>query len=368
MDRAGTGTDYATNTGSIWRIFYTGSNAPFISIHPQPVLIPLGENASFSVSVSGASPFNYQWQINGVDVPDANSPTFIFESPVLSDSGSLVRCIVTNALGADTSDAAVLNVTAGQRPVPELVSPAVNAFYRAGETLQLVAEATDAEDGTLPPSAFRWRIDFRHDDHSHPAFGPVSGIRMASFEIPQIGETSDNVWYRVTLTVTDQSGLSQTVVRDVLPLKSEIELQSEPTWFPMSIDSRKVVTPETVTSVVGIFHQIAAQKSHVANDSLYLFKQWSTGETTPDLMIAPPDEGLILKAIYEAVLPKGDGTGLQAYYYDLNETNFFFEEPYEFSRVDPSINFDWSHESPDVDALGDNGFFGEMGRSCDAIF
>ena len=35
------------------------------------------------------------------------------------------------------------------------------------------APATDPEDGTLPASAFTWRVDFHHDTHTHPFIAPT---------------------------------------------------------------------------------------------------------------------------------------------------------------------------------------------------
>ncbi len=352
IDRAGTGSDYATTSGSVWQLFYTGSDAPFISIQPQPVLVPEAEDVPFSVTATGAEPFSFQWQKNGVDIPGATDQEFIFENPSLPDSGSLFRCIVTNALGADTSQAALLSVTSSNRPVPNLLNPADGHRYRAGETLVLKAEAFDEEDGQLPPTAFQWRVDFHHDDHLHPAFGPVSQSQEEYFQIPQVTETSDNVWYNVVLTVTDQSGLSTTLTREVLPLKSNVVLQSDPPGFPVYIDSHRKLTPDTVSSVVGVFHQITAPKSHIANDTLFLFKKWASGATEPTQLLAPPDEGLTLTAVYEAALPVADGTGLLGKYYDRTGPNFTFDEPFLMERIDPTIDFEWKYNSPDIELFG----------------
>ena len=49
--------------------------------------------------------------------------------------------------------------------------------------------ATDPEDGTLPASAFTWRVDFHHDAHSHPFIPATTGVTSGSFTIPTTGET-----------------------------------------------------------------------------------------------------------------------------------------------------------------------------------
>ena len=352
LDRAGTSSDYATSSGSVWQIFYTGSDAPFISIQPQPALVPVGENIPFFLAATGAEPFSFQWQKNGADIPGATSQDFVFENPALTDSGTVIRCIVTNALGTDTSQAALLGVTSSHRPEPVMLSPADGAVYRAGETLVLKAEAFDEEDGQMPPTAFRWRVDFHHDDHSHPAFGPVSQSQEEFFQIPQVTEVSDNVWYNIVLSVTDLSGLSRTITREILPVKSDMLLRSEPPGFPIYVDSHRKLTPDTVTSVVGVFHQIAAPKSHIANDSLYLFQKWAPGETENSLLLAPPGDGLTLTAIYEAALPVSDGIGLKGQYFDRTGAGFTFDEPFLIERIDSTIDFEWRYNSPDLDLFG----------------
>lgn len=355
LDRA-TEDNFATSNGTLWRIYYTGSDAPFISVNPRSTLVPVGENAEFSVTVSGAAPLQFQWQLNGMDIPGATDEVLILENPMLSDSGSLVRCVVSNPFGSLSSEKAELRVTSSHRPTLELLQPVDGHQYRGGETLTLVGQAMDEEEGTLPAEAYRWRVDFHHDDHSHPAFGPVSGVTQAAFEIPQIGETSHNVWFRIHVSVTDASGLTTSLERDIFPFKSDIHLLSEPAGFPITIDGQRMPAPHSTTSVVGVLHEVVAAKSFIANDSLYLFRQWDSGETDPSIAVIPPDEGVTKTAIYEAVMHKGDGTGLTGQYYDQVTPNYEFVEPFAFERIDSNINFDWTGTSPYFEKLGNDYF------------
>jgi len=68
-----------------------------------------GESASFFVSATGDPPLYYQWQKDGIDIPDATESTFSI-SPVTTDTAGNYRCIVTNSGGADTSSVKVLTV------------------------------------------------------------------------------------------------------------------------------------------------------------------------------------------------------------------------------------------------------------------
>ncbi|MEY3050484.1 MAG: hypothetical protein RLY31_269 [Bacteroidota bacterium] len=354
LDRKGTGTDYATNSGSLWQILYTGSDAPFISLHPRMELTPVGEDVPLQVAALGEAPLTYRWQRDGQDIPGADGPSFVFENPVLADSGSLLRCIVENSLGADTSHAVLLRITSNQRPVPQIISPAAGAHYRAGDILQLTAVATDPEDGPLPAHTARWRVDFHHDSHSHPAFGPVQDGWETYFSIPQITEVAPTVWYRIYLTVTDQHGLSSSITRDVMPELTEIRLHSEPPGFPVYVDNHRYSTPDTILSVVGVYHEIRAPKSHQTTDSLYLFDRWVDGSAEPFRFEAPTDQGLTFRSAYRPARPNGQGEGLRGTYYDRTSSAYydFEKEQPLLTRIDSLISFDWVYQSPDNQLFG----------------
>jgi len=75
----------------------------------------------------------------------------------------MFRCVVSNVAGSATSNAARLTVTTDQPPTGTITQPAVGATYAGGDTIAYAGTATDNEDGTLPPSAFTWQVDFHHD-------------------------------------------------------------------------------------------------------------------------------------------------------------------------------------------------------------
>jgi len=57
-----------------------------------------------------------------------------------------------------------------------------------------------------------------------------------SFTIPNTGETSVNVFYRVILTVTDSGGLTHTSFVDVLPRVSMVTLNGVPGGLTITVD------------------------------------------------------------------------------------------------------------------------------------
>ena len=114
-----------------------------------------------------------------------------------------------------TSNEARLTVLANQSPTAAITQPVTGTLYSGGQTINFSGTGTDPEDGTLPASAFTWRIDFHHDDHTHPSMQPTSGITSGSFFVPTTGETSANVFYRIHLMVRDSGLLQHSVFRDV---------------------------------------------------------------------------------------------------------------------------------------------------------
>jgi hypothetical protein len=147
-------------------------------------------------------------------------------------------------------------------------------MYSAGQTIAYGGTGSDAEDGTLPPSAFTWWVDFHHDTHTHPFLPPTSGSRTGSFVVPTTGETSANVWYRIYLQVTDSRGLSHTSFRDVTPRTVQITLTTFPAGLQITLDGQPHTAPYTVTGVVGMTRTIGSVSPQVKSLT-WGFKSWS---------------------------------------------------------------------------------------------
>jgi len=342
----------ASEEGTLWRIFYTGSGAPFISVNPQSLLVSEGEQAHFAISASGDEPLAYQWQKNGEDIPGTNTSEYIILSTTLPDSGSVYRCIVNNGSGTDTSATCILRVTSNTRPEPEIITPVAGSTYRAGDTLFFSGRALDNEQIELNGQSMRWKIDFHHNVHTHPGLVSTTGITEGEFMIPSVGETSDNVWYRIHLNATDQGGLNKSVTRDIYPVKTIFHVHTIPDSLPVYIESDYLTSPVSDTSVVGIIRQIGVLPSILDGDTIYVFREWSDGETQPTRSFPAADDTLTYTAMYEAI-PIGDGTGLRAYYYDNPPYDPNYYPPYLLTRIDTIIDFNWGEASPD------NALFGE---------
>jgi glucose/arabinose dehydrogenase len=266
----------ARGSGSLGRISFTPGEPPAITQHPVDRTVAAGQPATFSVAATGAGPLSYQWQRDGSNIAGATATTYTLPSASTTDSGARFQAVVTNQFGSATSNAALLTVTGNSLPVATITQPAQGSFYTAGSTIAFAGTGTDAEDGTLSPGAFTWRIDFHHADHVHPFVPSFNGATSGSFTIPRTGETATNVWYRIVLTVTDSAGQSHTVFRDVLPRVVTLTLNAQRSGLQLTLDGQPVAEPHTFTAVVGMTRSIGAPNQSVAG-ATYTFRSWSDG-------------------------------------------------------------------------------------------
>jgi hypothetical protein len=148
------------------------------------------------------------------------------------------------------------------------------------------------------------------------------------------------VWYRIILTVRDSAGLTQTVVRDVLPRKARLTLATSPAGLLVKLDAQPRATPFTVDSVVGIERTLEAVSPQVSSGgTVYQFTAWSDGRARVHILATPAADTTYTAAY--AAAGSGSGDGLAATYYD----NADFSGA-SVARVDPAINFDWGTGSP----------------------
>jgi glucose/arabinose dehydrogenase len=289
----------ARGTGSVWRVDFTANQAPTITSHPQDVTVSAGQPASFSVSASGTAPLSYQWQRDLANIPGANGTTYTLATTSPADDGATFRAVVTNAFGTATSNSATLTVTGNAPPTATITAPQNQTLYSAGDTITFSGTGTDPEDGTLPASAFTWRVDFHHDTHTHPFIPDTSGITGGSFTIPTTGETSANVWYRIQLTVRDSGDLTHATFVDVVPRTVTLTLASKPSGLQLTLDGQPVTTPFSVIGVVGMQRTLGAPASQVRNGKTYLFRTWSDGGAATHT-IATPGTNTTYTATYKA--------------------------------------------------------------------
>src|SRR5262245_29247635 len=171
--------------------------APNITQQPANLTVNVGESASFTVTANGTAPLSYQWQkfisSTWTDIAGATAATFTIQTAATTDAGQY-RVVVSNLVGTATSNAATLTVN--QFPTATISAPDTYTF---GQTIDFSGTATDPEEGTLPASAYTWRVDFGHENHFHPHVAEFSGATGGSF-VANFNEPDPDQFYRIVLT------------------------------------------------------------------------------------------------------------------------------------------------------------------------
>ncbi|GDY20392.1 hypothetical protein LBMAG56_17370 [Verrucomicrobiota bacterium] len=284
---------YGAHAGqSVYKIQYTGILAPQIGTHPGNNYVSIGQSATYQIAAYGSAPLSYQWERQApgasgfTPIAGATQPVYTLAEAAVVDSGTQFRCVVQNTAGSATSRAGTLTVTSDRPPVGTIVQPSPGTTFRAGDTFDFSGTATDAEVGNLSATAFKWRVDFQHHDHAHPFITDIVGVTNGTFTIPTVGESSDDVWYRVYLTVTDPTGLSHTTYRDILPIKSTITLVTDPPGLRLALDGEPVTAPFTFVGVAGVTRTLSVD-AQVSGSTVYEFISWSDGGTATHNISTP---------------------------------------------------------------------------------
>lgn len=284
--------------GELWKISYSNSGNVFISVQPQDKIGSINNDIQFSVQASGSDKITYQWYKNNIEIDSSNTPTLLLKSVSLKDNGAKFKVKVSNTNSFEISKEVILTVLNNHAPVAQILTPHESFLYEGGITLNFSGSAQDEEDGDLPETAFSWKIDFHHNTHIHPGLDLVSGIKSGSLLIPNEGETSDNVWYRIHLTVTDKDGASSSIYKDIFPKKAEITIQTNPIGIPVLLDGSPIQTPFTFMAVVGVKRTIETPFYYSLNYENNLFQNWNSGNKSTKVSLIVPEKDSAFTANY----------------------------------------------------------------------
>jgi hypothetical protein len=158
---------------------------------PSVTSILVGGNASFSVSIAGASNLQYAWALNGLPlnngaiasgvcvgtvVAGASSSSLQLQNPPLGCNGAIFTVKLTNsASGAITSGSAALNVSsATTQPLPVSITQGNTSQFSL-----LVAP--------IPvPTSVAWRLGISNLSDGYQATGPCAGATVSGASNPLV--------------------------------------------------------------------------------------------------------------------------------------------------------------------------------------
>ncbi len=243
---------------------------------------PLDVNFSSAGSADPeGQPLTYSWDFgDGSPLSTAANPAHTYTTAGVYT----VRLTVSD--GVNNTFSPPVTISAGSIPTATITAPTDGITFRGGDVITYSGNATDPDDGTLPASAYSWTIDFLHEGHVHP--GPTAtGLKSGTFAIPTTGhDFSGNTRYRVTLTVTDSTGLTNTTSVIIWPQKVNLTFNSAPTGLTLYLDGIAKTSPFTYDTLIGFNHTIEARNQTVGSTN-YSFSSWSDGGAQQHVLVVP---------------------------------------------------------------------------------
>ena len=188
--------------------------APTITTQPQLQSITEGQTATFSVVATGTAPLSCQWQKDSTNISGATGSSYTTPATTLLDSGSLFRCIVSNSVGSDTSDNAMLIVNTN--PVaPTITTQPTEQSVTEGQTAAFIITAT----GTTPIT-YQWQKDG----------ADISGATNTSYTTPATTLTDSGSVFRCIVSNVAGADTSDnaTLIVNSAPVKPTITTQPKP--------------------------------------------------------------------------------------------------------------------------------------------
>jgi len=279
--------------GQVRRIDYIGANgnhAPVAAIAADPTYGPVPLAVTFdggaSADPDGDEITQYKWSFGDGATTTTTAPTV--GHTYTSAGNRTATLLVIDEVGAQSAPVSITIAAGGAPPSVTITSPAASATFRAGETVTLTASGTDPQDGTLPASAFTWKVTKHHADHTHPFLAPTVGNNLSiTTEGPEDLLAATNSYLEVEVTATDSGGLATTVKRDFLPTKVDLTFQTVPAGLHVLLDNTfDKTTPATVVSWRS-WGLRAKAPDQVKDGVSYVFQSWSDGGARDHVITTP---------------------------------------------------------------------------------
>jgi hypothetical protein len=208
----------------------TVTQAPVIVVPPAAQTVNVGQTATFTVTATGAT--GYQWRKGGVNISGATAASYTTPPTTLADNGSLFSVALTNASGTVLSPNALLTVN---QP-PAITAQPVGTTVNSGQTATFTVTATGS-----PAPSYQWRKNG----------SSIAGATLASYTTPATLPADNGAQFSVVVsnvagTVTSVNALLSVVT--ITPNNKKIAISGElmdaagnPLGYPTPIDVDVVV-------------------------------------------------------------------------------------------------------------------------------
>jgi PKD repeat protein len=269
------------------RIIYTGttnrSPVPVLAVNTSAVLP--GDLIQFDASESSdpddGDSLSYLWTFgDGLTTTDV-SPIHSY-----SELGQYQVELAVEDLSGLRSRAFYI-VVVGLPPNVQMNIPVIGATFAVGDRLTLSGQVWYVNGGgdTVQLSELHWEVQQHHAQHFHPFLAPTEGndFMIDPAPPPEDNVAASNSFLRVVLTGYNEDGLSTSVMRDIMPRLSYLDIASEPSGLQVSVDGSLVTTPANVMSWEN-------HKLHVGikDQGVNVFREWSSGENREHIVTLSP--------------------------------------------------------------------------------
>jgi glucose/arabinose dehydrogenase len=269
-----------------------GNRAPTAVIGATPTntadkTLDVDFTASNSTDPDGDD-LTYLWNFGDGTTSTEKDPTRTFTT---AGAFSTYTVTLTVSDGTKTSKA-TQTITVGSTPPTATIAMVDDkTTYNAGDTLTFNGSGTDTQDGRLPASAYKWTVVFHHAEHTHPFVDDIDGP-TGTITIPRSRDQLADTFYRITLTVTDSSGLSTTESVDVMPNTTSFTVNASTVnasnpGAAFTIDGIRHTGSFTEDAVVGVEHVLNAPSTQSINGSPWIFGSWSDGQPQSHTITVP---------------------------------------------------------------------------------
>ena len=261
-----------------------GNRAPsaVITASPDNGLSPLTVNFSSQGSndPDPGTTLTYAWNFGDGATSASTNPTHTYTVNGPYD------VTLTVSDGAKIGQAAKRIVVGSTAPTAQILSPTSATKYNAGDVITFSGIGSDAEDGTLPASAYNWSVVFHHAEHIHPFRNDIVGP-TGSITIPRGPDNIDTTSYILTLTVTDSSGLSTSRSVEIKPNLVNLTVNASDPEASFTIDGIPYKGSHTERAVVGVERVIGGLSPQFVSDGQFVFDNWSDGQAQTHTLTTP---------------------------------------------------------------------------------
>ncbi len=262
-------------TGAVHRVTRSTANAAPVAdftYRPDGLTLSFSGAASYDPD-AGDRVTRWVWDFGDGTTAERSTPTTTHTYAAQEPAQVTLR--VVDSHGRASAEISK-TVHPGEHP-PSLVitEPDADARFAVGQTVQLTAEASDAEDGPLPGSAITWTLRLRHGNHFHPYLGPVAGGSVTTtYPAPEDLVAARTSRLVVTARAVDSRGLTTTVRRALIPRVVDLTFRTLPTGGRLVIQGQRRATPLTVQSWVGYVFLVRAPDQEI-DGVPHVFARWS---------------------------------------------------------------------------------------------